>query len=66
MTAGELMQTASNVMKLFNDIPPGMDMASAWMEHVAGKEFAATARAGMELSAKEEGDDEFAAVFGLV
>lgn len=46
--------------------PLGMDMASAWMEHVAGKDFTANARSVLELSAKEEGDDEFAGVFGLV
>jgi hypothetical protein len=43
-----------------------MDMAVAFLEVLAGKEFAEFTRVGIELGAKNEGDDEFAAVHGLL
>ncbi|KAJ6577797.1 class I glutamine amidotransferase-like protein [Mycena capillaripes] len=47
-------------------VTAGMDMANAWLEHIAGKELAAKLRGVIELSARGEGDDEFAEMFGLV
>jgi len=40
-------------------------MAYAFLIHLAGKEYAEFNRAIMEFSARDEGDDEFAAVHGL-
>ena len=44
----------------------GMDMANAFLEFLAGKEFAAFIRSGIELGVRNSEDDEFAAVHGLV
>lgn len=41
-------------------------MAYAFLVHLVGKEYAEFNRGILELSAREEGDDEFAAVYGLV
>ena len=43
-----------------------MDMANAFLEFLAGKEFAAFIRSGIELGVRNSEDDEFAAVHGLV
>lgn len=42
-----------------------MDMAVAFLEVLVGKEFAEFNRVGLELSAKDQEDDEFAAIYGL-
>ena len=44
----------------------GMDMANAFVEFLAGKEFAAFNRAGLEFSVRNQEDDEFAEIHGLV
>ena len=41
-------------------------MAYAFLVHLAGKEYAEVCRIIMEFSARDETDDEFAAVHGLV
>lgn len=41
-------------------------MASAFLEFLAGKEFAEFVRAGIELGVRNREDDEFAALHGLV
>ena len=38
----------------------GMDMASAFVEFLTGKEFGAFNRAGLELGIRNQEDDEFA------
>lgn len=43
----------------------GMDMAVAFLEVLAGKEFTEFNRVGLELSARNQEDDEFAAIHGL-
>lgn len=40
-------------------------MAYAFLVHLAGKEYAEISRAIMGLSAQDEGDDEFAAIYGI-
>ena len=40
-------------------------MAYALLVHLAGKEHAELNRAAMEFSVRDEGDDEFAAIYGL-
>jgi len=47
-------------------VTAGLDMASAFLEFLAGKEVATFYRTGIELSVKNQGDDEFAAANGLV
>lgn len=44
----------------------GADMAVAFLETLAGKEFAEFSRIGLELNASSEEDDQFAAVYGLI
>lgn len=44
----------------------GTDMAVAFLEVLAGKEFAEFSRVGLEVATRNQGDDEFAAVYGLV
>ena len=41
-------------------------MAVAFLEVLVGKEFAESSRVGLELSARGQEDDEFAAIHGLV
>lgn len=41
-------------------------MAYAFLIHLAGKEYAEFCRAIIEFRARDEADDEFAAVHGLV
>lgn len=41
-------------------------MAVAFLEVLAGKEFAESNRAALELGARSQEDDEFAAVHGLI
>ena len=41
-------------------------MANAFVEFLIGKEFAAFVRSGIELGVRNRGDDEFAAIHGLV
>jgi len=43
-----------------------MDLANGFIEHVASKNWAIVLRNGLEMSAKGSGDDEFAAIHGLV
>ncbi|KAF7966816.1 hypothetical protein HWV62_36947 [Athelia sp. TMB] len=47
-------------------VTAGQDMASAFLEHLIGKEDAEVIRNIVELSVKEAGDDEFAEHYGLV
>lgn len=56
----------SALVQLFNGAILGMDMASAFVEFLAGKEFAGFVRAGIELGVKNQEDDEFAELHGLV
>jgi len=44
----------------------GMDMANAFMVHITNAEWAAKVRSVIELGVREEEDDEFAAIYGLV
>ena len=41
-------------------------MGYAFLEHLVGAELATTIRGIVELSLREEGDDEFAEFYGLV
>jgi len=41
-------------------------MANAFVEFLAGKEFAAFNRAGLEFSVRNQDEDEFAELHGLV
>jgi hypothetical protein len=43
-----------------------MDMANAFLTHLVGEDAMKFIRSVVELSARGEGDDEFAAVHGLV
>lgn len=43
-----------------------MDMANAFLIHLVGEEVARTIRGVIELSARNQDDDEFAAFYGLV
>ncbi|THH26706.1 hypothetical protein EUX98_g7482 [Antrodiella citrinella] len=47
-------------------ITAGTDMASAFLEHLLGAEVTSKIRGIAELSVRQQGDDEFAAVYGLV
>ncbi|KAF7425988.1 hypothetical protein PC9H_008350 [Pleurotus ostreatus] len=47
-------------------VTAGMDMANAFLEYLVGKEAALRIRGIVELSAKEEGDDEFAEYYHLL
>ncbi|KAF7315676.1 DJ-1 protein-PfpI domain-containing protein [Mycena indigotica] len=47
-------------------ITAGMDMAGGFLDHIAGKEYGLVCRSFLEMSVKNEGDDEFAAYHGLV
>jgi len=49
-----------------NGVIIGMDMASSFLEVLAGKAFAELVRTGIELGVKNREDDEFAEVHGLV
>ena len=44
----------------------GMDMASAFLDFLAGKELATFVRRGIELGVRNQEDDEFADVHGLI
>lgn len=44
----------------------GMDMTAAFVEHLSGKEVSEFIRARIELSCRDQDNDEFAAVHGLV
>lgn len=44
----------------------GADMANAFLVHLIGDEIPKEIRGVVELTAKEQGDDEFAAYYGLV
>jgi hypothetical protein len=43
-----------------------MDLAHGFLAHITNAEWAEKVRSYLEMSAKEQGDDEFAAVYGLV
>ena len=43
----------------------GMDMAAAFVGALTSEEFATSTRIGIELSARNREDDEFAAIYGL-
>ncbi|KAL1747632.1 class I glutamine amidotransferase-like protein [Schizophyllum fasciatum] len=47
-------------------VTAGMDMANAFVKEIAGDVTAQLIQAMLEMRAKEQGDDEFAAVHGLV
>ncbi|KAF5366225.1 hypothetical protein D9758_005709 [Tetrapyrgos nigripes] len=47
-------------------VTAGQDLGAAFIKHLVGEELAKMFLAVVELSHKEEGDDEFAAYFGLV
>ncbi|KAJ8515497.1 hypothetical protein ONZ45_g7097 [Pleurotus djamor] len=47
-------------------VTAGMDMTSAFLDYIVGVEAANFARGAIEFSAKDAGDDEFAALYGLV
>jgi len=47
-------------------VSAGADMAIAFLEALAGKEFAEFNRTGLELGARKQDDDEFAVIHGLV
>ncbi|CAE6512148.1 unnamed protein product [Rhizoctonia solani] len=47
-------------------VTAGMDMANAFLIHLAGPDYATKARNIVELRAAEQGDDPFAEVYGLV
>ncbi|KAJ6625892.1 class I glutamine amidotransferase-like protein [Mycena sp. CBHHK59/15] len=47
-------------------ITAGMDLAGGFLDHLVGRELGFAMRAFIELSAKDENDDEFAAYRGLV
>ena len=44
----------------------GLDMANAFLEFLAGKELAAAIRSRIELGVRNQEDDEFAEIHGLV
>lgn len=44
----------------------GMDMASAFIDYLVGEEVGKVIRGVVELSAKGQGDDEFAEYYDLV
>ena len=44
----------------------GIDMASAFLEFLAGKDYATSARIGLELIPNAQDDDPFAKIHGLV
>jgi len=44
----------------------GMDMASAFVEFLTGKEFGTFNRAGLERGVRNQEDDKFAGLHGLV
>ncbi|CCO31243.1 hypothetical protein BN14_05281 [Rhizoctonia solani AG-1 IB] len=46
-------------------VTAGIDMANAFVTHLAGSEFATKARNVVELRAAEQGDDPFAEIYGL-
>ena len=41
-------------------------MANAFLEFLVGKEFAAFVRGGIELGVRNQDDDEFAELHGLI
>ncbi|KAF7376409.1 DJ-1 protein-PfpI domain-containing protein [Mycena sanguinolenta] len=47
-------------------VTAGMDLAGGFLDHLVGKEMGLAMRSFIELSMKEEDDDEFAAYHGLV
>ncbi|KAF5339256.1 hypothetical protein D9758_013324 [Tetrapyrgos nigripes] len=47
-------------------VTAGQDLGAAFLKHLIGKEMATMFLGTVELSHKEEGDDEFAAYYGLV
>ncbi|KLO14256.1 class I glutamine amidotransferase-like protein [Schizopora paradoxa] len=47
-------------------VTAGADMANAFLQHIVGEETAKQIRGIIELSSREEGDDEFADFYGLV
>jgi hypothetical protein len=51
---------------LADPMASGQDMAAAFLEYILGKEAAKPMLAGIELSPRGEGDDEFAGYHGLV
>ena len=44
----------------------GIDMAVAWLKHMIGDKLTLDIQAIVEVSNKEEGDDEWAVYHGLV
>lgn len=55
-----------SLLKALFDFSEGMDMANAFLEYLLGKEVTKVIRGVIELSAKEEDEDEFAAYYNLV
>ncbi|KAL4254999.1 Class I glutamine amidotransferase-like protein [Abortiporus biennis] len=47
-------------------VTAGSDMVYAFLEHLNGEKIATTLRGFVELSGKQEGDDEFAEFYGLI
>ncbi|KAH7332586.1 class I glutamine amidotransferase-like protein [Rhizoctonia solani] len=47
-------------------VTAGMDMANAFLTHLAGPDYATKARNIVELRAAEQGDDPFAEIYGLI
>ncbi|KAJ8515477.1 hypothetical protein ONZ45_g7088 [Pleurotus djamor] len=47
-------------------VTAGMDMASAFLDYLVGKETGDFIRGVVELRAKDDGDDEFAEYYGLL
>ena len=47
-------------------VSAGIDMTVAWLKHIVGEEYTREIQALVEVSSKEEGDDEWAAYHGLV
>ncbi|KAF7315675.1 DJ-1 protein-PfpI domain-containing protein [Mycena indigotica] len=47
-------------------VTAGMDMAGGFVDHLVGKELGLACRSFLEMSVRDEGDDEFAAYHGLV
>ncbi|KIJ52507.1 hypothetical protein M422DRAFT_58665 [Sphaerobolus stellatus SS14] len=46
-------------------VTAGMDMANAFVQHLVGEEIAKSIRGIIELNAKDQDEDEFAAFYGL-
>lgn len=47
-------------------VTAGMDVVSAWMDEVVGKEVCEKVRGVLEFSGRGEGEDEWAGYHGLI